>query len=50
MKDNSLVYENKDRVREYIYVPGRCLHPDNARKIGTFKSSFNFWKLIYKWF
>ena len=29
-------------IREYIYVSGRCLHPGNARKISTFKSSIIF--------
>ena len=37
-----MVFENEIRVREYIYVSGRCLHLDNARKNGTFKSSFIF--------
>ena len=37
-----MVFENEIRVREYDYVSGRCLHPSNARKIDTFKSSFIF--------
>ena len=46
MKDNSLVCKNKNQVREYAYVPERCQHPDNARKIGTFKSNVAFKKLV----
>ena len=42
MKDYSLIFENKDKVRECIYVSGKRLHPGNARKIDTFKSSLIF--------
>ena len=32
----------RDRVREYVYVSGRYLHPNNAREINNFKSSLIF--------
>ena len=38
-------------VRKYIYVSGRCWHPDNAREIGTFKSNVifeNWLKMVLK--
>ena len=34
--------KTENRISEYVYVPRRCLRPDNACEIGTFKSSFIF--------
>ena len=38
-------------VREYVYMLGRYKHPDNARKIDTFKSNVafeNWFKMVLK--